>query len=198
MPYYEPQVVRIARSRYDDVLTMLEPLPYHKKIRNYLKNEEPEVWEWYATNRADATQADAIRFDLLKSTYRLERDSESDLYAAAGCGRDKAFAGRAGYHLSGAESHWAERVARVSAGRSSCRHSCPLTAKLTDAELRALLGHELSHFALWSNWNGDYLIVDQILAAMTHDRMPRRHTLRRRDYGRSTNEILCDVARYKL
>ncbi len=45
----------------------------------------------------------------------------------------------------------------------------PVSSKLTDAEFRALLAHELSHFLLWRSWDGQYMVTEQILSALTHD-----------------------------
>ena len=35
----------------------------------------------YASNKVRDEQAEAVRFDLLKSTYRLEREAQAELYA---------------------------------------------------------------------------------------------------------------------
>ena len=51
----------------------LDPLPYHIQIRDFLKREEGEIWNWYASNRVRVEDADAVRFELLKSTYRIDR-----------------------------------------------------------------------------------------------------------------------------
>ena len=68
----------------------------------------------------------------------------------------------------------------------------PVTARLNDAELRALLAHELSHLMLWQGWDGDYLVVDQILAALTHDQAAEQpHFATARLFG-LYNEIFCD------
>ena len=40
-------------------------------------------WAWFSGDRQRDVQNDAVRLDLLKATYRIERDSNSSLYAAA-------------------------------------------------------------------------------------------------------------------
>ncbi len=61
----------------------LKPLPYHEAMCVYLKEEVPDVWHWYASNKVRDEQAEAIRFELLKSTYRVEREAQPEIYAAA-------------------------------------------------------------------------------------------------------------------
>jgi hypothetical protein len=61
----------------------LSPLPYHEAIRDFLKREESAVWKWFASQATGGEQADAVRFDLLKKTYRIERSADPDLYALA-------------------------------------------------------------------------------------------------------------------
>jgi Zn-dependent protease with chaperone function len=147
----------------------LKPLPYHEAMRAYLKEEEPEVWHWYASHKVRDEQADATRFDLLKSTYRLERSGQPDTFAAAeevalALGLDVPVAIYQAQNPQG----WNASLAYVPSEAHIVLHG-PVAAKLTGAEFRALLAHELSHFLLWKSWEGEYMITEQILAALSHD-----------------------------
>ena len=62
---------------------MIEPLPYHREILDYLKREEADLWEWYSSTRFLAEYAEEARLELLKSTYRLDRGAHASLYATA-------------------------------------------------------------------------------------------------------------------
>ncbi len=170
----------------------LKPLPYHQGIRDYLKTEEPEVWQWYASNRVREEQAESIRFDLLKSTYRVERDTQPQLYEAA-----EEVANKLALDVP-ITIYQAQNPAGLNASLAFLPHEAhivlhgPVTSKLTDLELRALLGHELSHLLLWRDWEGDYILVDQILAALTLDRTADApHFTSARLFGLYT-EIFCD------
>ena len=170
----------------------LKPLPYHERIRDYLKAEEPQVWNWYASHRVRNDQADAVRFELLKSTYRVERETQSELYAAAEQVADK---------LSlpvPITIYQAQNPAGLNASLACLPDEAhivlhgPIAAKLSDLEIRALLAHELSHLFLWREWQGEFLIVDQILSAMTRDAradMPHFATAR---LVQLVTEIFCD------
>ncbi|MDB6037751.1 MAG: hypothetical protein JWM99_1592, partial [Verrucomicrobiales bacterium] len=58
----------------------LEPLPYHFELRDYLKAQERELWNWFASTRAQADYTENLRLELLKSTYRLDPETHAELY----------------------------------------------------------------------------------------------------------------------
>src|SRR5260370_3832847 len=59
---------------------ILEPLPYHLELRDYLKSEERELWNWFSSAQAKADYTENLRLELLKSTYRLDADGHPALY----------------------------------------------------------------------------------------------------------------------
>lgn len=147
-----------------------QPLPYHFAIRDYLKNEESQIWEWYASNRVRAEQNEAIRFDLLKSTYRIDRDAQPALYdmadeVAKSLGMEVPVTLYQAQNPQGLNAS----LAYIPDEAHVVFHG-PIASRLTEPELRALLAHELGHLLLYSRWDGDLLIAEQVLAAMTHDR----------------------------
>jgi len=170
----------------------LSPLPYHRAIREYLKTEEADIWRWYASHKVREEQADAVRFDLLKSTYRVDRQTQPEIYAAA-----EDVAARLSLDVP-ITIYQAQNPAGPNAslayvpGEAHVVLHGSITSKLADVEVRALLAHELSHLKLWQQWDGDYLIVDQILAALTHDRAAETpHFASARLFG-LYSEIFCD------
>lgn len=169
-----------------------EPLPYHSAIRDYLKNEESQVWDWYASNRVRAEQADAIRFDLLKSTYRIDQEAQPAIYELAAqiskqLGLDvpiTLYQAQNPQGLNASTAYIPDEAHVIFHG--------PITSKLSEVELRALLAHELGHMLLYSQWNGELLIADQVLSAMTHDRdADTSHFASARLFGLYT-EVFCD------
>ena len=58
----------------------LEPLPYHVELRDYLKSEERELWNWFSSAKAKADYTENLRLELLKSTYRLDSIGHPELY----------------------------------------------------------------------------------------------------------------------
>jgi Zn-dependent protease with chaperone function len=170
----------------------LNPLPYRQAIRDFLKSEEPEVWKWYASQKVREEQAEAVRFDLLKATYRIERDSHPELYATA-----EDVARRLSLEIP-VTIYQAQNPRGLNASLAYLPNEGhvvlhgPVTTSLTDPEFRALLAHELSHLLLWQGWQGEFLVVDQILAALTHDRRADNAHFASARLFQLYNEIFCD------
>ncbi len=176
----------------DQHQTDFGPLPYHLAIRDYLKQEQREVWDWYTSNRVRDDQADAVRFELLKSTYRVDRLSQAALYEAAedvasGLELDvpvTVYQAQNPQGLNASLAYLPDEAHIVFHGS--------ITKQLNDDELRALLGHELSHLLLWQGWDGEYLIVDQVLSALTCDANADAPHLETARLYRLYSEIFCD------
>ncbi len=170
----------------------LKPLPHHEGIRDFLKAEEPQVWNWYASNKVRDEHAESIRFDLLKSTYRIERETQPDLYEAA-----EEVAEKLSLPVP-ITIYQAQNPEGLNASIASLPNEAhvifhgPLTSKLTDMEVRALIAHELSHLLLWRDWDGEYMIVDQILSALTHDSQADVPHFASARLFRLYTEIFCD------
>jgi hypothetical protein len=60
--------------------SLLEPLPYQVELREYLKSEERELWNWFASPQARVDYTENLRLELLKSTYRLDVDGQPEVY----------------------------------------------------------------------------------------------------------------------
>ncbi|MCL4201260.1 MAG: M48 family metalloprotease [Pirellulaceae bacterium] len=175
-------------------LNDLNPLPYHQAIRDYLKREEPKVWNWFASHRVRQEQIDAVRFELLKSTYRIDRETKPEWYEAA-----QQVAADLGLDVP-VTIYQAQEPVGLNAslafvpGEAHIVLHGPVASTLATAEFRALLAHELGHLLLWQIWDGDFLIVDQLLSALTHDsRAEMAHFATARLFA-LYNEIFCDRA----
>ncbi|MDC0935907.1 M48 family metalloprotease [Pirellulales bacterium] len=170
----------------------VEPLAYQTAIRDYLKREESAVWNWYSSHRVRQEQADAIRFDLLKSTYRIDRDSQPDLYAAV-----DEVAAELDLDIP-ATLYQAQNPDGLNASTAYLPNEAhiifhgPVATKLASHELRGLLAHELAHLLIYQLDDGEFLLADQVLAALTHDRQAApAHLASARLFG-LYSEIFCD------
>ena len=169
----------------------LEPLAYHLEVVRTLKAHEAELWEWFSAEKLRAAQGEAVRLDLLKSTYRLEPEAHPALHAAAG-----EVAARLGiaapltlYQAQGSGGLNAS-LAFVPGEVHLVLHG-PVTDRLTPLELRAVLGHELLHFVLLDCW-AEYLVASQVLSAMANDEAAEpAHVTTARRFGLYT-EVYCD------
>lgn len=170
----------------------VQPLPYHRALVEYFRQFEPELWEWFASDQSRSKAFDTVRLDLLKSTYRLPEAENQRLYDVA-----REAASRLDMETP-ITLYQAVDFGSLNAGMARLPgeahivFSGPVQEKLSDDELTALLGHELSHLRLWTEWEQQYWIVEQILASICQDdndagmyfateRLLQRH-----------NEIFCD------
>ena len=153
-----------------DVADLRQPLPYHAAIRDYLKKEESQIWEWYASNRVREEQAESIRFDLLKSTYRIDREAQPEIYELADNVASQLDLEVPVTIYQAQNPEGLNASLAFTPGEAHIILHGPIATKLSKDELRALLAHELGHMLLYSAWDGEFLIAEQVLAAMTHDR----------------------------
>ncbi|WGM37496.1 M48 family metalloprotease [Caulobacter sp. NIBR1757] len=140
----------------------LEPLAYHRQVVAYLKAAEPAVWAWASSLGVQEQHARELRADLLRETYRLTPDSHGPVYAA--CETVMARLGlSAETTLYQAGDGAMNAQLRFLPGEAHVVFHGPVLERLDEGELAALLGHELSHYGLWSADGGDFHTAARIL-----------------------------------
>ncbi|HVC93809.1 MAG TPA: hypothetical protein VND64_08965 [Pirellulales bacterium] len=169
-----------------------QPLPYQQAVLDYLKTEDPAVWQWFAERRSNPELAAAVRLELLKSTYRIDRHTQEDLYDLA-----EVVAGQLGLNVP-VTFYQAQHPQGLNAGlvwlpgEAHLVLSGPVTATLSNIELKALLGHELAHLLLNEGWGGEHLIVSQMLSTLADDAAsPPSYAATARLHGLYA-ELFCD------
>jgi hypothetical protein len=167
-------------------------LPYHLKVTDYLKTEERELWNWFASAKAKADYAENLRLDLLKSTYRLDAADHPDVHKIL----EEA---KAGLHLEiPVTLYQAQNSPQPNAslfyisGQGHIVFSGPVFSLLSPDEMKSVIGHELAHYHLWEREGGDFHIADRLLDAVAHDaRAAASHEQTARRYQLYT-EIFAD------
>ncbi len=147
----------------------VEPLFYHRMLRDFLKQEEPALWAWFASKSTETEYLDQIRLDLLKATYRLDRESHGELHRLADevlavfdLGVPVTLYQSTEQRDSGAFLCYAPREIHLVFAGQVLEH-------LDDREIKSLIGHEFAHYVLWELEDGDYLTTDRALLAMAND-----------------------------
>ena len=171
---------------------LLQALPYQQAVLDYLKSEDPAVWRWFAERRANSEQAAAVRLELLKSTYRIDRHTQEGLYVLA-----ERVAGKLGLQVP-ITFYQAQHAQGLNAslawlpGEAHLILSGPVTATLSPLELQALLGHELAHLLLNEGWDAEHLVASQMLVALANDAAaPPSYAATARLHGLYA-ELFCD------
>jgi hypothetical protein len=169
----------------------LEPLPYHLDVVDHLAAEQPELWGWFSAETHGAEQGEVVRLELLKSTYRLERDAHPALHAAA---HEAAAALSLEAPLQLYQAHASGDLNASLAYLPGEIHVVlhgPVADKLSPLELRAVVGHELAHFLLLDRWR-DFFVASKVLQAMANDPSAEpAHLTTARRFALYT-EVYCD------
>lgn len=180
----------------DTANSICSRLPWIDELIDYLKTHEDDLWDWFSTQADRQKQADAVRLDLLRTTYRIDRTSHASHYdladaAAARLGVDAPltiYQAQQDPELNAALKFVPDEVHIVLHG--------PLLETLDDGEWQALIGHELSHYKLWTQSDGEVLIAHEILLAMLND--ARGDEVHVETYRRLQlfTEVFCDRGSY--
>ncbi len=140
----------------------LLPLKYHRDLVEYLKQSEPHVWEWASSTSAASQQSDDVRDAMLRQTYRLEPDSHPAVFAACAAAMEK-LGIEAPVTIYQAADGTMNAALYYVPGEIHLMFSGPTLERLGEAELLALMGHELAHYKLWSCDDNAYFNASRIL-----------------------------------
>jgi hypothetical protein len=170
----------------------LQPLPYHVALRDYLKANERELWKWMSSTQAKLNYTENLRIELLKSTYRLDPESHEVLYRSAEEAKT-----RLGLTIP-VTVYQSQHTPAPNAtlyyipGEGHIVFAGPLMSLLSPEELTAVIGHELAHYFLWHEENGDYLITDRLLQTILHDGRAAPSHVQSARWFQLYTEIYCD------
>lgn len=145
-----------------------EPPPYLRAIAEHLRVEEPGLWAWFASSARRQDEAEAVRLDLLKSTYRLEPAEHAALYAVAEELRAELGITALLTLYQGAATGGVNAALAYLPGEAHVILSGPVVSALDAAELRAVLAHELAHYLLLDGYGGDYRILTDLVRALAN------------------------------
>lgn len=153
---------------------LLRPLPYHSELRDYLKQHERELWLWFASAKARADYTENLRFELLKTTYRLDATSHPDLFRAVEEVKARLELTIPVTVYQAQQSTQPNAALFYIPGEGHVVFSGPALSLLIGEELKSVLAHELSHYHLWQCDGGEFHIADRLLQAVAND--PRAAT----------------------
>lgn len=160
----------------------LEPLAYHVELRDYLKAQERDLWNWFASARAQADYTENLRLELLKSTYRLDAEGHPELYQGVAEAKARLQLDIPVTLYQAQHNPHPNAALYFIPGEGHIVFSGPVLTLLNAEEIKSVLGHELAHYHLWQWKQGDLHIVDRLIQAVAGD--PRaaashEHTARR-------------------
>ena len=166
--------------------------PYQLAMRNFLKTEEAASWAWFTEIDKKKKISDSVRVDLLKTTYRLDRMEFAELYSSAQDILEK-FALDIPLTIYQAQgNHDTSAALYYLPGEAHIVFFGKTLDLLNQAELKAVMAHELAHYLLWQEQDNEVFIADQLLNTMANDpRAENAHILSARRFQLFT-EIYAD------
>ena len=169
----------------------LVPLAYQRQVVAHLLATEPEVWAWAASNTVQAQHAEEMRAAVLRQTYRLEPDAHPEIHETC----RKAMAALeidAPVTLYQAADGAMNAALCFVPGEIHIVFHGPILERLSPEQQLALMGHELAHYRLWSENDGQFHVASRILDhALTYPNLAGSHLETARLYGLHT-ELYAD------
>jgi hypothetical protein len=148
---------------------ILEPLPYHVELRDYLKSQERDLWNWFASAQAQADYTENLRINLLKSTYRLNADSHPDLSQIVEAVKSRLQLDIPITVYQAQNALLCNAALYFIPGEGHVVFSGPVLSLLNAEETKSVLGHELAHYCLWQWEHGELHIADRLIQAVACD-----------------------------
>jgi hypothetical protein len=145
------------------------PLAYHVAMRDFLKKEQPDLWHWFSSNKVREEHAETARLHLLKSTYRIEPGTQPLLYGLAEEALAKLQLSVPVTFYQALSGDGLNAALAMLPGEAHIILVGSVLNTLASCELKAMIGHELAHFLLLCGWDGDLLVVSEILSALSND-----------------------------
>lgn len=139
----------------------MEPSSYHRQVSHYLEHNEPELWRWMGNSQEE--HQSALQLHLLKTCYQLSTEAHGPLHDLVA---DVCNTLQIAPHISLYQATRTESTnVSIYMGKDEAYiiFQGQVLDLLSDVELKAVLGHELSHYLLLQREDRRYWIASQIL-----------------------------------
>jgi len=177
-----------------------EALPYHLKVRDHFK-QQTSTWEFFAAARTREEQLAAFKTELLKNTYQFRPGTDKALYDKIDLAREKLGLGALPVTVYQAQfANDPELNASIVYLHQEAHIvlSGPIVERLNDAELLAVIAHELSHVRLFGFFDGELEVADRIITAIANNYNSDPCFVETARLFKLYTEIYCDRGAYTV
>jgi len=177
-----------------------EALPYHLKVRDHFK-QQSSTWEFFAATRTREEQLAGFKTELLKNTYQFRPETDKALYEKIDLAREKLGLGTLPVTVYQAQfANDPELNASIVYLNQEAHivFSGPIVERLNDAELLAVIAHELSHVRLFGFFDGELEVADRIITAIANNYNSEPPYFETARLFKLYTEIYCDRGAYTV
>src|ERR1700759_1389399 len=177
-----------------------EALPYHLSVRDHFKKQS-SVWEFFAAAHTREEQLAAFQTELLKNTYRFQRETDAALYAQIDLALDRL--GLGGLRVTAYQAQYANEF-ELNASivyfhqEAHLVFSGPIRQRLNESELLAVIAHELTHIRLYTVLGGELEVADRIITAIANHPASEASYYETARLFKLYTEIYCDRGAYAV
>ncbi|MGB0888278.1 MAG: M48 family metalloprotease [Vicingaceae bacterium] len=170
----------------------LQPFTYHKKLRDHFKSRS-KTWEWFAQKNIKEEQIEELKSELLKNTYRLDENSNEELYSTT---KEVCASLAIDTQVTYYQEH---NSVQLNAGiiivekEAHIVFSGGVLSLLSKEELKALIAHELSHYLFYKIENEEYENTQRIILALANDSRSENAIIETARIFQLYMELFCDA-----
>ena len=170
----------------------LAPFEYHQKLKAHFKSRK-KTWDWFTNQSTKIKQVEEFKTNLLKNTYRLDREAHQELYAIVDDTCQK-------LHIDANVTLYQQNNSvQLNAGISIINQeahivfSGNLISLLSKDEMQALIAHELSHYLFYKIDSEEYETTQRIILALANDSNSENAMIETARIFQLYLELFCDA-----
>jgi hypothetical protein len=171
---------------------MLTALPYHQKVKDYFK-AQTKTWDYFAINKNKEDQLQQFKTELLKNTYKFDPAADAFIYDKIAQVKEKLDLQQ--LPVTVYQAQYTDELNASIVYINNEAHivfSGGVTKLLDDAELLAILAHELTHIKLYSMLEGELEVADRIITSIANNYHSEASYYETARVFRLYTEIFCD------
>ncbi len=176
---------------------MIKPFPFQTKLRNYFK-EQSKTWNWFLDKNVKKEQIENFKTDLLKNAYRIDQETEPELYATLELAKTKLgiIIPVTIYQSQNVDSNNGTIV--IFENEAHLILSGTVLKLLTKEEQLAFFAHEMAHILLYSYDQGDYEVTNRIINAIANDGNSELYYSETSRLFLLFTELFCDIGSLRV